>query len=222
MRAHPVKIAFQRQVLEIPLSDLIALKEESDPNAIGRKHKQVRASLEHVGLIEPLSVYPRAEGKFLVLNGNLRLHLMRDIGFSSAKCIVALDDEAYTYNKRVNSLSPIAEHYMILKAVANGVTEARIAKGLSIDVEAIRRRRSLLDGICPEVVKLLHEKRISQSTFSSLRKMRPLRQIEAAELMISASNYLLSIRSSHIKCQPTRYSGDASEETPQSAFTQCE
>jgi RepB plasmid partitioning protein len=189
MKHRPVKIGFERQVLEIPLEDLIALKEKASPAAVGRKYKQIRASLEHIGLIEPLSVYPQSGGKYLVVNGNLRLHLMRELCIATARCTIALDDEAYTYNKRVNSLSPIAEHYMILKAVANGVTEARIASGLSVDVEAIRRRRSLLDGICAEVVQLLHEKRISQSTFTSLRKMKPLRQIEAAELMISASNY---------------------------------
>jgi hypothetical protein len=189
MKHQPIRIGFKCEVMEIPLEALVALKEKEPPSFVGRKYKQIRASLEHIGLIEPLSVYPQTDGRFLVINGNLRLHLMRELGFLTARCTIALDDESYTYNKRVNALSPIAEHYMILKAIANGVTEARIATGLSIDVEAIRRRRNLLEGICPEVVQLLHEKRICQSTFCALRKMKPLRQIEAAELMISASNY---------------------------------
>jgi len=96
------------------------------------------------------------------------------MGITTVRCIVAFDDEGYTYNKRVNALSPIAEHFMILKAIANGVTEQRIASGLNIDVEAIRRRRNLLDGICSEVVELLKDRRISHSTFNSLRKMKQL------------------------------------------------
>ena len=36
---------------------------------------------------------------------------------------------------------------------------------------------------------MLKERRVSHATFGSLRKMKPLRQIEAAELMISASNF---------------------------------
>ena len=114
----------------------------------------MRASLKHIGLVEPLAVFPQDTQRFLVVNGNLRLYLLRELGAQSARCTVALDDESYTYNKRVNALSPITEHFMILKAISNGVTEERIAEGLNIDVRAIRDRRNLLDGICAEVVEL--------------------------------------------------------------------
>jgi hypothetical protein len=216
MPRRPVKIGFERTILELPLENLIALKEMVSPALIGRKFKQIKASLQHIGLIEPLSVYPQGDGKYLVVNGNLRLHLMRQLNIATARCTVALDDEAYTYNKWVNSLSPIAEHFMILKAIANGVTEERIAIGLDIDVEAIRRRRNLLDGICSEAIALLHEKRVSQATFDSLRKMKPLRQIEASELMISASNFtspfsasILSVTSPELLVHPPKVSSRA-------------
>lgn len=184
-----VKIGFRQEVLEIPIEQLVALKETNAAVTGCRKYSQIKASLTHVGLIEPLAVYPQAKGIYLVINGNLRLHLLKEMGVTTVRCIVAFDDEGYTYNKRVNALSPIAEHFMILKAITNGVTEQRMATGLNIDVEAIRRRRNLLDGICSEVVELLKDRRISHSTFNSLRKMKPLGQIEAAELMISASNF---------------------------------
>jgi ParB-like chromosome segregation protein Spo0J len=64
--------------------------------------------LEHIGLIEPLAVFPQSEERFLVTNGNLRLHILRELKVAKVRCTVALDDESYTYNKRVNSLSPIA------------------------------------------------------------------------------------------------------------------
>ncbi len=184
-----VKIGFQQKVIELPIEQLTTLKEITPSLLSCRKYKQIRASLEHIGLIEPLAVFPQGEERYLVVNGNLRLHILRELQHKTVRCIRSLDDEAYTYNKRVNALSPIAEHFMILKAIANGVTEERIAIGLSIDVEAIRRRRNLLDGICPEAVVLLKERRVSHATFGSLRKMKPLRQIEAAELMVSASNF---------------------------------
>ncbi len=47
----------------------------------------------------------------------------------------------------------------------------------------------MLSGICPEAVELFKEKHIPTSTFRTLRRMAPLRQIEAAELMISMNNY---------------------------------
>ena len=57
-----VKIGFRQELLELPLKYLVALK-ETEPNAFkGRKYKQLEASLQHVGLIEPLAVFPQAEG----------------------------------------------------------------------------------------------------------------------------------------------------------------
>ena len=190
---HPsIKISFRQEVIELPLERLTALKEPKAQELGSRTCKQLRASLKHVGLVEPLAVFPQDAERFLVVNGNLRLYLLRELGVQSARCTVALDDESYTYNKRVNALSPITEHFMILKAIANGVTEERIAEGLNIDVRAIKDRRNLLDGICSEVVELLKDKRVSARTFGYLRRMKPLRQIEAAELMISGKNYTVS------------------------------
>jgi hypothetical protein len=187
-----IKISFRQEVVELPLARLTALKEPKTQELGSRTCKQLRASLKHVGLVEPLAVFPQDTERFLVVNGNLRLYLLRELGVQSARCTVALDDESYTYNKRVNALSPITEHFMILKAIANGVTEERIAEGLNIDVKAIKNRRNLLDGICSEVVELLKDKRVSSRTFWYLRRMKPLRQIEAAELMISGKNYTVS------------------------------
>ena len=56
---------------------------------------------------------------------------------------------------------------------------------------AIRRKRDLLKGICPEVVGLLENHRLSDKAFCALRKMKPLRQIESAELMIASNDFSL-------------------------------
>lgn len=77
---------------------------------------------------------------------------------------------------------------MIMKALQNGVAERRIAETLDVDVAAIRRKRDLLNGICAEAVEMLKEKDISEGALREFRKVRPLRQIEMAELMISAGN----------------------------------
>ena len=49
------------------------------------------------------------------------------------QCLVANDDETYTYNSRINRLSTIQEHYMIRRAIQRGVTPERLAKALSVD-----------------------------------------------------------------------------------------
>ncbi len=78
---------------------------------------------------------------------------------------------------------------MILKALSNGVSEQDISVSLSVDVETIRRKRSMLDGICKEVVELLTNRRVAVQTYGILRKMKPIGQIQAAERMIHANAY---------------------------------
>ncbi len=81
---------------------------------------------------------------------------------------------------------------MILKAIENGVPEERIAKVLDVNVSNIRQKRRLLEGICPEAAELLKDKHCPVSTFQSLRKMKPMRQVEVVDLMISMGNYSVS------------------------------
>jgi hypothetical protein len=117
-------------------------------------------------------------------------------------CLISTDDEAFTYNKRVNRIAIIQEHRMILKAIENGVPEERIARSLNVDVGSIRRRRKLLDGICAEAAELLKEKHIALNTFSELKKLGPIRQIEAAELMIAMNNFSNSYVRSLVAATP--------------------
>ena len=72
-----------------------------------------------------------------------------------------------------------------------GLEPDRIARALDVDVARIHERRKLLEGIAPEVVDLLKDRMVSRGVFGVLRKMKPLRQIEAAELMISANRFML-------------------------------
>ena len=103
--------------------------------------------------------------------------------------LVAMDDEAFTYNHKVNRLSAIQEHFMIIRAIKNGVSEERIAKTLNVDVANIRRKRDMLDGICSETVELLRDKRATAGALREIKKVKPLRQIEIAELMIASQNF---------------------------------
>lgn len=78
---------------------------------------------------------------------------------------------------------------MIVRALERGVPEEKLAKALNVDVKLIMRRRTLLNGICPEVVEILKDKQVNPTTFEVLKKMKAPRQIEAAELMAMAGNF---------------------------------
>ena len=78
---------------------------------------------------------------------------------------------------------------MIVRALDRGVPEDRLARALNVDIGVIRRRSMMLDRICPEVVDMLKDRALTRSTFDVLRKMKPMRQIEVAEVMLTANNF---------------------------------
>ena len=184
-----VKISFERQVRIIPLNDILPSKMLSAALKESAKYKRIAASVAQLGLVEPLIVTrPKAIGPYMLLDGHVRFSALRDQGSGEARCLVADDDEAFTYNKRVNRLATIQEHYMIVRALERGVSEEKLARVLNLDVGAIRQRRQLLDGISADVAELLKDKPVGIHTFQKLRKMKPIRQLEVAELMVSANN----------------------------------
>ena len=186
-----VAMAFEPDSVLIRLADILPVKQLSATIKKSRKYQQILASIQEVGIIEP-PVVARQEGrqgKFLLLDGHLRIEVLKELEVDEVTCLIATDDEAFTYNKRVNRLATIQEHKMILKAIERGVPEDRIAKALDVDIPNIRRKRRLLDGICPEAAELFNDKHCPLNTFQSLKKMKPVRQVEVAELMIAMNNF---------------------------------
>lgn len=78
---------------------------------------------------------------------------------------------------------------MIVRAVERGVSEEQIAKALNLDVGTVHRRFRMLDGVCPEAVDLLSDQPCPMVVFKLLKRMRSMRQIEAAELMVGQRNF---------------------------------
>lgn len=189
--AKQVSLAFKPEGMVVPITSILPLKQIKQSIRSTQRYQQVLASVREVGIIEPLIVFPQNGGldAFLLLDGHIRLEVLKQLGETDARCLVATDDETYTYNKRVNRMATIQEHAMILKATRNGVSEERIAKVLKVDVASIRQKRDLLKGICPEAAEILKNRRISLGTFYYLRKLKPMRQIEVADLFVAASNF---------------------------------
>ncbi len=186
-----IPMAFADRIITVRLEDILLLRKlDFDPKE-HRMYQRILASIRQVKLIEPLAVYPvkGSDGKYTLLDGHLRLHALKEIGEQDAKCLVATADEAYMYNHKVSRVAPIQEHFMLMKALSNGVSEEKIAQTLNVDVAAIRHKRDLLVSICDEAVELLKERKASAGTLREVRKVKPLRQIEMAELMIASHNY---------------------------------
>lgn len=187
----PVALAFESDCLTLPLASILPLRALGASVRASRKYKQITASIREVGLVEPPVVArdPHGENTFLLLDGHIRVEVLRDLGTREVECLVSTDDEAYTYNKRISRLAPVQEHKMILKAIDRGVPEEKIAAALDLNLQTIRRKVRLLEGLCDEAVSILKDKPCTTAVFEVLRKMKPLRQIEAAELLVNANNY---------------------------------
>jgi hypothetical protein len=186
-----VLASFDPQGIVVPIASLLPLKQVKISIRCTHKYQQVLASVREVGIIEPLIVFSR-DGKsdtYLLLDGHIRLEVLKQLGETHARCLISTDDETYTYNKRISRMATIQEHAMILKAIRNGVSEERIAKVLKVDVASIRQKRDLLSGICKEAAEILKNKHMSLGAFSFLKKLKPMRQIEIAELLTAAGNY---------------------------------
>ncbi len=157
-----------------------------------------------VGVIEPPVVGrdPQMNNRFILLDGHMRIEALKELGETEVTCLISTDDEAFTYNKHINRLSTVQEHRMILRAIKRGVPEAKIAAALNIDVRSIATRRDLLNGICSEAADLLKDKIVPIITFSLLKRMKSLRQIEAATLMNDSGVYSRAYASALLAATP--------------------
>ena len=187
-----VELGFLLESLSLPIDKILPSRQVPEGLLISRKFAQIKASIEAVGLIEPLSVGKLDKGKRVLLDGHIRLIALRDLGYTEVPCLESTDDESFTYNNRINRLSTIQEHHMLRRAVERGVSAQRLAIALDIDVNTINKKMTLLDGLCTEVVDLLKDQTFSAEVARVLRKMKPLRQVECVELMISANTITVS------------------------------
>jgi ParB-like chromosome segregation protein Spo0J len=189
-----VKIAFEQCMVMVPLTAILPLRQVPPAIKGSAKYRRIAKSIAEVGIIEPLVVafYPDDKTRYLLLDGHMRREALIDRGETEARCLISHDDEAFTFNKRVNRLATIQEHFMIVRALERGVSEEKLASALDVNIPSIRRRATMLEGICGEVIEILKDKLVSPLTFNILRKLKPMRQVEAAELMVSAANYASS------------------------------
>jgi hypothetical protein len=186
-----VKLAFEQKLVTVAIGQLVPTKAMRTNFKMSKKYLQIVSSIRVIGVVEPPAIIAdrMRPDMFLLLDGHLRVEALKELGQSHVRCLVATDDEAYTYNKRINRLTATQEHRMVVNVMERGVRSEKIAASLGLDPASIKRRSRLMDGICPEVADLLRDAPCPMTVFDILRQMKPLRQIAAAELMIGQANY---------------------------------
>lgn len=187
-----VKQAFEQRVISVPLERILPTRKLDKSIYTSKKYLSILSSIRELGVVEPLAVHPKpvVEGgttSYILLDGHMRLQALKDLGGTEALCLISTDDEGFTYNRQINRLTPIQEHKMILATLKRGVAAERIAQVLGINVDRVKVRANLLKGIAPEVIDMLKVRMVAHEVFTELRRMKPIRQIEAVEMMISAN-----------------------------------
>ena len=188
-----ITIGFERQCIEVPLEKIQPTKVVPKTVTKSKKFEQIEMSVKEVGLVEPLIVF-RQKGRqanYALLDGHVRLEILKNLGAEHAPCLLAKEDETFTYNKRISRLASVQEHYMILNAIENGASQERIATALGVNVQSIRTKRNLLNGICKEAIDTLKDRHFPTGTIGVMRKMKPVRQVEMSELMVAANNFFI-------------------------------
>ena len=207
----PVRMDFELESVTIGVRDILPLKKVSASVRKGRKYRQITTTIAEIGIVQPPVVtrHRKLEGKFLLLEGHLRIEVLKDLGVEEVTCLVSREDEAFTYNRQVNRLTTIQEHRMILKLVERGVPEERIAEALDVNVASIRVKCSLLHGICPEAAALLKNRQCPVATIRALKKLKPVRQIDAVEMMIEMNNFTIPYAKALVASTPPEQLVDA-------------
>ncbi|MBP2540265.1 ParB N-terminal domain-containing protein [Agrobacterium tumefaciens] len=199
-----VSLSFENTSLRIPINEIVPLKQLSASTQKSVKYAQIAASIAELGIIEPPVVIRDREvpDKFHLLDGHIRVDVLAKNGETEVVCLVGTEDEAYTYNRRVSRLATIQEHKMILKAIEKGVPEERLARVLDVNISSIRHKKTLIGGLCDEVVDMLKEKHVPLNTIGELKKMKSMRQLEAAQLMIAMNKFTVTYAKSLVASTP--------------------
>ena len=216
-----VRMGFEPESVMIAVGNILPLKQVSAGIRKSRKYRQIAVAVREVGIAQPPIVarHRTLKDKYLLLDGHIRLEVLKQLGIDQVACLVSLDDEAFTYNRQINRLATIQEHRMIVKLVERGIPEDRIARALDVNVSSIRAKRDLLHGICPEAAELLKDKHCPMNTIQALKKMKPLRQLEVAALMISVNNYSVLYAKALVASTPPDELVDGAKPKPSQAVS---
>ncbi|HHD7738060.1 TPA: ParB/RepB/Spo0J family partition protein [Providencia rettgeri] len=156
-----ITYAFHNSLILLPLTRILLTRKIDKVQEQSVKFKSIFSSVKEIGIIEPLVVYPEGED-FILLDGHLRLLALKNLGKVDTLCLISTDDESFTYNKQINRLTTIQEHKMLVKAIERGVSTELIAKTLNVNIESLKTRVNLLNGISKVVVTKLADKQVSK------------------------------------------------------------
>jgi len=175
------------QGMDIPVIRLRPLRRRKISD---REYDRILASIQAVGLIEPLIVYPEGDD-YVILDGVQRYRALIELGVEVMPCILGKQREAFTGNRMVNRVSPVQENRMIEKSLPE-LDEQTIAKALGISGIAHRLKKTLLKQLHPDIAAALDQGKITRHCAHELTHVKPQRQKEILSAMDGYKDYTIA------------------------------
>ena len=202
--------------LDVPI---IRLRPLRDRKITKREFDRILSSIKAVGLIEPLVVYPEGDD-YVILDGVQRYRALLEMGVDMAPCIIGNQREAFTGNRMVNRVSPVQEHRMIEKSLAE-VDEASIAAALGISTVAHRLKKTLLNRLHPDVAAAFDQGKINRVCALEFTHVKTPRQKEILDAMEGYKDFSTAfVRTLVIKTPPQQRDSHRRKSNPWDKTTQ--
>ena len=77
-----VKLAFSPEIMSIALDKVMPVRQLPSSSKDSQRYKRIMASIQEVGIIEPLIVFPQEQpiGAYVLLDGHVRLEIAKTLG----------------------------------------------------------------------------------------------------------------------------------------------
>lgn len=157
-------------LVEVPISELVVGDELRRSGSAKQFEERLRSSIEEIGLTEPIKVAQTPSGKFLVVDGTMRLRAIRAIRERDASAFATVPAYLTDYERRYeiryqtdiyqdllpSQLAQLVEHLH----VAEGIKKVEIARYIGVSPATLRNYTGLWrlvqrGGLFARVVELM-------------------------------------------------------------------
>lgn len=198
---------------DIPIEQLIPLKEREINFKKNRGFKKILLTIQTVGLVEPLCVYPE-NGSYIILDGYLRYKAFQQLGVEMVPCQIQQSKEAYTYNRMVNNLSAVQQSRMLRQSLET-IDRKTIEEAFGIQSIKYRLATDILNQLHPDVIKVVDKEFMTRRCATELTNVNKERQQQILKEMNRTKDYSISFaRALVIKTPPEMRSRNRKQKKP--------
>lgn len=149
-------VTSHHQVSLIPIEQIVLRQEQPFAGDDGASIRQLAASIRRDGLIQPITVHPRTDGRYTIVSGNRRLLACRMCGYSHIEAVVLPGDpQSDAVRQMMDMLFSGAMHYLDEAeaihrlCVVGNMSTAVLARRLGVPEGAIHQRLQLMQLSAP-------------------------------------------------------------------------